>query len=81
MSSETWEWTYITIQYNGHRHTLKCLHYKDNDPARDREWYRIYPQDFDKGRIVADQVFGFGTTWEAAFKRYFATLELHARGA
>ncbi len=78
--SETWDYSYVTIHHKDERFTLKVLHYQSHNEYK-REWYRIYPQGFDFNRMAAEQPFGFGTTLEQAFKRYFATLEMERRCA
>ena len=83
MSNEKWDYSYLTLQCGDQRYTLKVVHYQSFGEFA-REWYRIYPQDFDMKKMASEQVFGFGKTLEEAFRRYVATLVMErkcARGA
>jgi hypothetical protein len=76
---ESWNWSYVILERNEQKYTLKCLHYQSHE--NNREFYRIYPQDFDHKKMASEQPFGFGYSWEQAFKRFFATLEMERRCA
>lgn len=77
---EKWDWSYVTLQQNDQRFTLKIVHYQSFDKYGDivRAWWRLYPENFDLTKTASEQPFGFGKTFEECVKRYTATLVMNA---
>jgi hypothetical protein len=72
MVEESWDWSYLNMEFGDQRITLKILHYQSK--MFKRSWYRIYDYDvipaFEGRESVINKTVGYGDTFEDAVHKF-----------